>query len=249
MSIVREVVFTLCLTAAFFSSAVSKPLNVSQRAIVGASDAAKNLGCENYESWFPADISKKTVFIAKESQLNSQQLIKSSKLFCNVSTSADPLEPSTISLVEKGDLGGVAVEINHSTGSATIGEGKIFDNKGWEVACKRDEFTDKKSCYIRQYGLALIKNNGGYALYVGNDLTPGQKVELRLDKNKAINSLDRNGLIDKKDSDNFLREVKPTSRVIVRYTIFPNQHPEVRTIDTNTLGAAIKVMTMIDKSF
>ncbi|HHT0141136.1 TPA: hypothetical protein ACTW6K_003847 [Raoultella planticola] len=244
----RGLVFTIYLATAFCSSAASKPLNESQSNIVGKSAAAKALGCKYFEAWHPSDINKNMKFVSKGAMLDKKQLISDSAIFCDVSTSPNPSDPATISLKERGGIDGIQVVINHSTGTAVIADGKVFDNKGWDVACKRDEFNDEKSCYVRQYGITVTKESGSYSLYIGNDLTPGGEVELRMDGDKAINSLDGRGLLDKVDSDNFLRNVTSTSKVIVRYTIFQKNYPEVRTIDASTLGAAIKTMNLIESS-
>ena len=238
----------LILVAPFYSVAASKSLSASQAKIVNVSNAAKELGCEKYESWFPEDINKQTKFKSTKSALKPEQLIPGSSVYCMVNTSLDSSDAS-IYISERGEVDGISTEINHGNGTATIGEGRVFDNKGWDVACKLDNLNDEKSCYVRQYGLTIRKVNDAYFIYVGNDLAPGGKVELRLDKNEAIGSVDGNGMLKKEDGDLFLKQVKKNSTVIVRYNIYQKQAPEVRTIDTKTLGAAIKVMNLINSSY
>ncbi len=242
------VIATLTLIAPFYLNAASNSLSAAQNKMVSSSMAAKEMGCKKFASWFPEEINNKTKFTATKSALSTDQLITGSSVYCMVNASVVSPQAS-IFIAEVGKVDGISVEINHSNGTATIGEGRVFDNQGWDVACKRDEFSDAKSCYARQYGLTIRKVDDEYYIYVGNDLTPGGKVELRLDKNEAVSSSDGNGMLKSQDSDLFLQQVKKDSKVIVRYTIFPKQTPEVRTIDTKTLGAAIKVMNMIDKSF
>ncbi|CAM7366376.1 hypothetical protein PHDIMM138B_07095 [Phytobacter diazotrophicus] len=244
----RIAITAFTLVTPFYLNAASKSLSAAQNKIVSNSIAAKEMGCKKFVSWFPEEINKKTKFTPTKSVLNTDKLIAGSSVYCMVNASVDSSEAS-IFTIERGEVDGTLVDINHSNGTATIGEGSVFDNQGWDVACKRDEFSDEKSCYARQYGLTIRKINNGYFIYIGNDLTPGGKVELRLDKTEALSSADGNGMLKKQDTDLFLKHVKKDSKVIVRYTIFPKQTPEVRTIDTKTLGAAIIVMDMIDKSF
>ncbi|HAV1601579.1 TPA: hypothetical protein JG832_002470 [Enterobacter hormaechei subsp. xiangfangensis] len=244
------IVLALAGTTLAQASDLDKPLTKKQIARVEAGEGVKDLGCKSYVGYGFEYVQPSQKFKAVKPVLKKDQLFEGSKSQCNVfvGSLSDDITVNPEEVIKFGDIN---VTVDHGSASASVRKaGDEIDLKhGWDVFCQRDEIDDQKSCIARQFGLTIIKKAGIYSVYVGTDLTPGSESALRVDKDTALTTTDSNGLLTQIQTDTFLKTVKPDSKVIARFQIWPKDRSEVFEIEAGTLGTALKVLNAIDANF
>ncbi|MFW1850310.1 hypothetical protein ACG9XR_07005 [Acinetobacter guillouiae] len=61
-------------------------------------------------------------------------------------------------------------------------------NPDWVYSCKKDRFTNDKSCYLFKKDLSLIYLNGVFGVVVGGNHFPSSTGSLKIDKNATLNA-------------------------------------------------------------
>ncbi|MFC7513873.1 hypothetical protein ACFQUU_02525 [Herbaspirillum sp. GCM10030257] len=134
--------------------------------------------------------------------------------------------------VEKGVLNGVAYKVYYSDGSG-IFAGKEGNNLGvgeqlgsnWDIECKTDAMTDKKTCSMHRGDLWVYVHGTGKAVVsIGAEHFPGTSVAIRIDGGKPISTSSANdGDFSGAASASLIAQLKKAKSVTTRYMKWPYQ--------------------------
>lgn len=139
-----------------------------------------------------------------------------------------------VNKVEQGVLNSVHYKFYYSDGSGTFsgsknGElaapGNFEMGADWNVACKKDAMTDKKTCTLNRKHLYITVNSHGHisVFIAGSDEQyPGTPVAVRIDSHRAIHSSSgSNGSFTHRQSIEILRQLKSGSKMTTRFEGWP----------------------------
>ena len=155
--------------------------------------------------------------------------------------------------VETGVLNGVHYNIYYEDSSASFA-GQLADEheplawwsrENWEVRCKVDPITDKRSCYLHLGNFWIFQRAKGKSIVsIGADHYPGSTVAVRIDGGTPFTSSAANdGSFPQNTSTRIIQALSKGKQVTTRYMEWPYRAWEDETLDLFGFNEALSYMS------
>jgi hypothetical protein len=134
--------------------------------------------------------------------------------------------------IESGSISGVSYSFYYSDGSGTFAGtlgnlGNLAEKFGtnWNVACKKDQITDRKHCYMNMKDLwVFVYSKNEAKVAVGDNHFPGSTIAIRFDNGAAvISTTEENGSFSSQRSSRLIQQLKKSRLVTTRFMKWPNR--------------------------
>jgi hypothetical protein len=134
--------------------------------------------------------------------------------------------------IESGSINGVSYSFYYLDGSGTFAGtlgnlGSMTEKFGtnWSVACKKDQITDRKHCYMNMKDLwVFVYAKNEAKVVVGNNHFPGSSIAIRIDKGAAVtSSAKEGGSFNLQNSARLIQQLKKSKLVTTRFMKWPNR--------------------------
>lgn len=136
---------------------------------------------------------------------------------------------------EKGVINGIAYSVTYDHGKPIYGK---FGNRS--VGCGKDRIDDSVSCSISLDGITVWYNGGQkYSVHAATTTTPGSKMAIRIDADKAIYGEE---LISGAAALAIVNRIQSAKSITVRYTEWPRNYGTDTVSDTAGFSEAHKFM-------
>lgn len=203
----------------------------------------------SYKSSFPTVDSEEII-------RTSMPLFQGGKIKCDVSLDFKLLNVNIKTRVEEGFLEGVKYRVYLSDGSGsiqglstnTLDYTKDKYDANWSTQCQIDEMDDTHWCSLGREDLRIgIWKDGTPFVSVGSSHYPDSNIAVRIDKNKPITALEKNGFTNTQSLE-IIRQLKEGKLVLTRYQEWPYQSNKDRSMDVFGFPQAWKILQKVYES-
>lgn len=139
---------------------------------------------------------------------------------------------------ERGEVNGIQYQFFFDDGNGSFWVSDI--ESGWDVSCKKDVISDKKTCTLNRGDLYVFaQGNGQVIVSIGTEHFPGSTVSFRADNRSPItNQAANDGKFSLKKSSQVVSELLNSNSITIRHMKWPYRNWVDSSMDTKGFGEA-----------